>query len=98
MSKIKDVSNESVGIIQLINKDNLFKEVRIYKYKDCKILYCITNYGALHISASTPHGPAGMKDLTCIFGKLTNKSIDDFRFMKTNGVSYLIEEKHPNLN
>lgn len=95
MSKIKDISNASRSIetIKLMNKNNLFKEIKIYKYKDCNIFYCITAQGKLHISGSTPKGAADKKDLLYVFSKLTKKSINNFRFMKTNKVSYLLEEK-----
>lgn len=98
MSKIKDISSESIEVIQLINKDNLYKKVKVYKYGKCKAIYCITHYDTLQISASTPYGPADKEDLIYIFSKLTKKPIENFRFMKTNRASYLLENKHNYLN
>lgn len=91
MPEIINISIESKEIIELVNRDNLFKEVRVYNYKNLRIIYCITNNGALHISASTPSVPATKKDLIYIFRKLTDKPIFDFEFVQTNRAVYLIE-------
>lgn len=100
MAKIINVSNQSksIEIIKLMNKDNLFREIKIYKYKDCNIFYCITDKGKLHISGSTPQGPADEKDLIYVFNKLTKKSIESFELMKTKRVLYLLESNHNYLN
>lgn len=92
MSKIINVSSENIRTIELMNKENLFKVIKVYKYKDCSFFYCITHYNALHISGSSKKGPANEKDLVYVFKKLTNKSINNFKLMKTNRVLYLIEE------
>ncbi|AKL96665.1 hypothetical protein CACET_c32210 [Clostridium aceticum] len=89
---IINVSKENAGTIRLINQDNLFKEVQIYEYKNLRIIYCVTTYNALHISASTPFGPASKKDLVNIFKKLTDKPISDFQFMLTSRAAYLLEQ------
>lgn len=91
MSEIINISKESKKIIKLVNHDNSYKEVMIYSYKNLRIIYCITHKGALHISASTPTGPATKKDLVYIFGKLTNKSIFEFKFVTSERAVYLIE-------
>ncbi len=91
MTQITDVSKESTEIIKIVNRDNLYKEVRIYSYKNLRVIYCITNKGALHISASTPLGPATKKDLIYVFQNLTDKSIFDFEFVTTDRAVYLIE-------
>ena len=98
MAKIKDVSKESLKVIELMNKDKLFKKIKVYKYENYNVFYCITHYDALHISASTPQGPASKEVLICIFKKLTNKPIENFKFLKTSRVSYFLEEDNNLLN
>lgn len=100
MPKVIDISNtpRSIETIRLMNKDNLFKEIRIYRYKDCNFFYCITHYNALHISGSSINGPVDKKDLDYVFKKLTNKPIENFNYMKTSRALYLIEEKNIMLN
>ena len=63
MSKVIDISNtpRSIETIRLMNRDNLYKEIRIYRYKDCNFFYCLTSYGELHISGSSIRGPVEKK-------------------------------------
>lgn len=98
MAKIKDISNECLQVIQLMNQDKLFKKIKVYKYEDCRIFYCITHYNSLHISASTPQGPASKEGLMCIFHKLTKKPIENFEFFKTTRASYFVERENDLLN
>lgn len=70
MSDVKDVSSQNIDIIRLVNRDNLFKKVKVYQYKDCRIIYCITICNQLRISGSTPKGPIDIKGFNVRFWQI----------------------------
>ncbi len=96
MENITDVSNESTDVIQLINMNKQFKLVKIYQYKDCRVIYSITKCNKLHISASAPDRKVTPIELVCIFRLLTNKSLKDFEFLRMPRGIYLIEKENEN--
>lgn len=98
MLRVRDVSDTSKDIIRLINKGNIYKTVKIYNYKDCRVIYCLTHCDRLHVSASTPHGPASEVDLLYAFGQLTDKPVSDFELMMSERALYLLEKESSFIN
>ncbi|GEM_PF-1777621 len=93
MENIIDVSSENMDIIRLINTHNQFKLIKIYQYKDCRVIYSITNSNKLHVSASAPTRKVGAIELTRIFKLLTNKSLNEFEFLRMPRGLYLLEKE-----
>lgn len=91
--KLKDITKQRGDIISLINSNNDFKSVRIYKYKDNIIIKSTAHDNLLQISASTPTGPSSKEVILSIFSELTNKNINQFEINYTGQAIYFFEDK-----
>lgn len=91
--KLKDITRQRGDIISLVNFNDDFKSVRIYKYKDNMIIKSTSHNDLLQISASTPTGPSSKEVILSIFSELTNRNIDQFEINYTGQAIYFFENK-----
>ncbi len=90
--KIKDITRQRGDVISLINSNNDFKSVRIYKYKENMIIKSIAHNDTLQISGSTPTGPTSESIMLSIFDELTSKKIEQFEIKHTSQAIYFFEK------
>lgn len=89
--KIKDITKQRGDVTSLVNLNNDFKSVRIYKYKENMIIKSIDHNDKIQISASTPTGPTSLDTMISIFSDLTTKCIEKFDVKYTNQAIYFYE-------
>lgn len=89
--KLKDITKQRGDIISLINSNNDFKSIRIYKYKDNMIIKSTAHDNLIQISASIPSGPSSKEVILSIFSELTNKDITQFEINYTEQAIYFSE-------